>query len=735
LTAIIDDTIDDTKDDTSMIRPINKHRGYFAISVVALSWVLVMSALVPGRALADDHHSVARDWNEALLFAIRIDFARPTVHARNLFHTSAAMFDAWAVFDEVASPYFLGRVQNNGSACPLTDEQRQRYRAVEDISAARHEAISFAMYRLLSARFVNSPGQTDSQAYFDNLLADSGYLSSNESTDIDSASAASLGNYIARCVIDFGFNDGSNERNEYDNRAYSSINPPLNPNFTGNPDLEDPDRWQPLLLDSFVDQAGNPTDTPVFLSAEWGDVVPFSLKESDATVFNRNGQSYRLYFDPGPPARLNDGLSTGSDYLWGHALVAMWSSHLDPSDGVLWDISPANTGNSAELPTSIRELQRFYNAADGGAAESGHSLNPVTGIPYEPNLVPRGDYTRVLAEFWADGPDSETPPGHWFTIYNSAVVDHPEFEKRFEGVGDILDDLEFDIRSYFLLGGAMHDAAVAAWGAKGWYDYIRPVSALRYMAGKGQSSDPSADYYHEHGVPLVDGFLEIISVGDVLAGNGNANVGKIKVRAWRGPSFIGNPNTELAGVGWVLLENWWPYQRPTFVTPPFAGYVSGHSTFSRAAAEVLTKLTGSEFFPGGMAEFTARENSFLVFENGPSTDVVLQWATYRDASDQTSLSRIWGGIHPPVDDIPGRRLGIQVAESVYQKASAYFDGSVADQNTAATSSGNGCSISKRVGRHGYDPTLLLIMLLSAITALLRMRMQKKQTISLPHRSR
>ena len=71
------------------------------------------------------------------------------------------------------------------------------------------------------------------------------------------------------------------------------------------------------------------------------------------------------------------------------------------------------------------------------------------------------------------------------------------------------------------------------------------------------------------------------------------NVGKIKLYAWRGPEFIKDPETEVAGVGWILAENWWPYQRLSFVTPPFAGYISGHSTFSRSAAEVMTELTGN----------------------------------------------------------------------------------------------------------------------------------------------
>lgn len=160
----------------------------------------------------------------------------------------------------------------------------------------------------------------------------------------------------------------------------------------------------------------------------------------------------------------------------------------------------------------------------------------------------------------------------------------------------------------------------------------------------------------------------------MLAGQNNENVGKIKLKAWRAHDYIGNPDTDVAGVGWILADNWWPYQRPTFVTPPFAGYISGHSTFSRAAAEVMTLLTGDEYFPGGMGEFYAHRNQYLVFEDGPSTDIVLQWATYRDASDQCSLSRIWGGIHPPIDDIPGRILGQKIGVAAFKHAERYFNG-------------------------------------------------------------
>lgn len=87
----------------------------------------------------------------------------------------------------------------------------------------------------------------------------------------------------------------------------------------------------------------------------------------------------------------------------------------------------------------------------------------------------------------------------------------------------------------------------------------------------------------------------------------------------------------------------------------------------------MTLLTGDAYFPGGMGEFVAHQNSFLVFEEGPSQDVILQWATYRDASDQCSLSRIWGGIHPPADDIPGRLIGRTIGIEAFHFAETYFD--------------------------------------------------------------
>ena len=109
------------------------------------------------------------------------------------------------------------------------------------------------------------------------------------------------------------------------------------------------------------------------------------------------------------------------------------------------------------------------------------------------------------------------------------------------------------------------------------------VAAVRWMAGRGQSSDPALPSFSPDRLPLVAGAIELVGEDDPLAGGDGEHAGKVKVRAWRGPERIADPRTDVAGVGWILAERWWPYQRPTFVTPPFAGYVSGHSTVTRLA--------------------------------------------------------------------------------------------------------------------------------------------------------
>jgi hypothetical protein len=611
--------------------------------------------------------SVARQWNEVALHAIRNDYARPTVHARNLFHISSAMFDAWSVYRVEATPFLFG---NNVAGF---DCMAENIDIPADILPFQEQAISFASYRMIKHRFRLSPGADNIIATADALMTTLGFDVDNTSVDYSQGSSAALGNAIAACYINFGLQDGANEKQFYSNTRYQPVNPALflGEGLSGNPTIVDLNRWQPLSIEGYIDQAGNPVDdAPEFLGPEWGQVVPFSLSENDKTLFTRDGFNYQVYHDPGMPPLI--GTDTSDLYKWGFSLVAIWSAHLDENDGVLWDISPKSLGNIKSFPTTFDQYSEFYNQREGGDASAGYAVNPITNQPYQEQLVPRGDYGRVLAEFWADGPESETPPGHWFVILNT-VSDHHLLEKLWAGEGEVLGNLEWDVKTYFAMGGTMHDSAITAWGIKGRYDYIRPVSAIRAMADLGQSSNAQLPSYHVNGILLVDDYIELVSNGDALSGENNEHVGKVKIYGWKGPEYISNSETDKAGVDWILAENWWPYQRPSFVTPPFAGYVSGHSTYSRAAAELMTAMTGSSYFPGGMSEFEVVANDFLVFEQGPSVNMTLQWATYQDASDQCSLSRIWGGIHPPADDIPGRLIGEKIGKNSFEFVQGYLN--------------------------------------------------------------
>jgi hypothetical protein len=582
--------------------------------------------------------SVARRWDEALLDAIRRSVPNPPVHARNLFHTSVAMWDAWATYDPVASGYLF----------------KEKHTA-SDVAAARDEAVSYAAYRVLTARYIRSVGADVSLSEFDDLMDELRYPLDVTTTVGDSPAA--IGNRIARTVLDYGLNDGSNQAGAYSSPWYESVNEPLVVNKPGTT-MNDPNRWQPLQIERMISQNGIPVTNAVQqnVGPQWGGVLSFGLPSSGGT-----GATPPVVppLDPGPPPRLGDP-DTDEEFKAEIVQVIRDSSLLDASLGNTIDVSPGALGGNT-LGTN-----------DG----TGHPVNPATGEPYPPDVVNLGDFGRVMAEFWADGPDSETPPGHWNVIANFAS-DELAPNLRIAGKGPAVDRLEWDVKLYFALNGAVHDAAVTAWGAKGYYDAARPISWIRYMGGLGQSSDPSGPSYNKDGLPLVPGLIEVITAENSASGQSLAALsghqGEIAIRSWAGQPE--DPKTQTSGVTWILAVNWVPYQMPTFVSPAFPGYFSGHSTFSRAAAEVLAGFTGSEYFPGGVSGYTIKAGS-LKFEVGPTTDIHLEWATYFDASDQAGQSRLWGGIHVQADDFTGRLVGSECGKAAWTVAQRYYSGGV-----------------------------------------------------------
>jgi hypothetical protein len=217
------------------------------------------------------------------------------------------------------------------------------------------------------------------------------------------------------------------------------------------------------------------------------------------------------------------------------------------------------------------------------------------------------DETKVIATYWADGPNTETPPGHW-SLFAQFVSERDAHT------------LDQDVKMFFALGNALLDASIAVWECKRFFDYVRPITAVRY---------------------LYDGK---------------------PVRAWAGP-YLG---TQI-----ISGETFRSY----IGTPPFAEYVSGHSTFSAASAEILKSVTGSDAFE---ASVTIPAGASPVEPGAvPAEPLTLSWATFSEAADEAGISRRYGGIHFESGDLQARDMGRQIGALAWEKAGTYFDGSAA----------------------------------------------------------
>ena len=139
---------------------------------------------------------------------------------------------------------------------------------------------------------------------------------------------------------------------------------------------------------------------------------------------------------------------------------------------------------------------------------------------------------KLIVEYWADGPASEFPPGHW-GLFAQFVS-----ERDNNSIGK-------DAKMFFAMHNASFDAGIVAWHLKRKFDGVRPITAVRFFK-QGQS-----------------------------------------IVAWGGP---GRPVEAIQG------EKWMPYNPGSNPTPAFPGYVSGHSSFSSASATVLQLITGSDKF-------------------------------------------------------------------------------------------------------------------------------------------
>jgi hypothetical protein len=235
---------------------------------------------------------------------------------------------------------------------------------------------------------------------------------------------------------------------------------------------------------------------------------------------------------------------------------------------------------------------------------------------------------KAIVEFMRDGPRSTGQSGHWLLFAQ-------DVSRR-----DRL-DLDRDVKLFFAVGNAALDAFIAAWDVKRFYDSARPYSLVRFVAQ--------------------------------LFGNES-------VIGYLGPG---------KGFGPIPATQWHPYSPGTFVTPPFPGYVSGHSTVSAACAKTLELFTGSDRFgsffrfrAGSATEPDATAAQMQAVDGKPaggldSADVVLMMPTFSATAEMAGLSRVMGGYHIQSDNREGLKMGRAVAEYGWRKYQAYFAGTAA----------------------------------------------------------
>lgn len=211
---------------------------------------------------------------------------------------------------------------------------------------------------------------------------------------------------------------------------------------------------------------------------------------------------------------------------------------------------------------------------------------------------------KVIAEYWADGPKSWLPPGHWCEIAGQVS------ERGFHTTDQ-------DAQLFFALSNAILDASISCWESKVFYDYCRPVTAIRWLFGN------------------------------------------IMIDGWGGP---GRGTVRLRG------DQWRPFQRDTFPTPPFSEYTSGHSTFSMAAATVLKAFLKTDRF-----EIHHDVTEPLIADPSlPDLPRRISWHSFTDAAYSAGESRIFGGIHFYQGNVAGLDAGKKVGEAVWAKAQTFF---------------------------------------------------------------
>jgi len=187
--------------------------------------------------------------------------------------------------------------------------------------------------------------------------------------------------------------------------------------------------------------------------------------------------------------------------------------------------------------------------------------------------------------------------------------------------------------------------------------------ALFWADGGGTFTPPghwnqiASDIASDRGSSLSDNARTFALLNIALADAGIASWdAKYAYDLWRPIDAIRRADTDgnattVANPTWLPLIN----------TPPFSSYTSGHSTFSGAAAAVLTSLFGDN------VSFTSQLDGQQAASQRPLDSSLIVTRTFRsfeEAAAEAGMSRIYGGIHFDFDNSAGHDAGEAVGNFV-----------------------------------------------------------------------
>jgi membrane-associated phospholipid phosphatase len=498
--------------------------------------------------------SLAMQWNHEFLVAIRVIAPPPTVSARHLAILHTAIYNVWAAYDDKAMDTQLGSTL--------------RRPAAERTDANRARAISYAAYLAAVDQF---PTLTDQ---FQRFMRRLGYDPTRLPADPRRPEGVALRSVQA--LLRYRHQDGANQLGDLNAKGLYTDPTGFKVYRPGTAEPVNLALWQPLTtgngmggfndIDNHLKKIRavprqrvtvelNGFNQQRYVTPHWGNVLPFAMD---------NG----AHFSVAPPLPLTD---------------ADRSAAANEDNNTYADLD--GLGDD-QYPTSFRQQARQL-------------------LRYSARLT---DREKSITTYWADGPLSESPPGHW------NVLSHYISRLNKQGLAD-------DVKMFFVLNNALLDASIAAWHTKRVYNYVRPVTVIRTL------------------------FADL------------------PVKAWAGP---------VDGVKQITGAQWWPYQEKYFVTPAFPEHVSGHSTFSYAAATALRLFRGSDGF--GAFAVVRRGSSAVEIGRGPREDITLRWDSLSAAAREASLSRRYGGLHFAHGDLEGRALGMKVGEAVWRSAVDCIEG-------------------------------------------------------------